>query len=112
MLLIDSSFRHAGWAKQFKTYGKIASINILGSEVVGTNDPAIAEFFVKESEYFTKKVTTVLKEIKDFAGDGLFTSNTDADEWKLAHKILMPAFSPRATKVIYILTTLLKKQTY
>lgn len=67
--------------------------------MVATNDPAIAEIFVKESEYFTKKITNTLKEIKDFAGSGLFTSDSDADEWKLAHKILMPAFSPRAIKV-------------
>lgn len=71
----------------------------MGTEIVGTNDPAIAELFVKESEYFTKKIGTTLKEIKDFAGSGLFTSDSDADEWKLAHKILMPAFSPRAIKV-------------
>lgn len=68
--------------------------------MVGTNDPAIAELFVKESEYFTKKIVAGLKIIKEFAGGGLFTSNSDADEWKLAHKILMPAFSPRAVKVI------------
>ncbi|KAI7896669.1 cytochrome P450 [Mucor mucedo] len=89
---------NAGWAKQFKNYGKIATVSILGTEIVGTNDPAIAELFVKESEYFTKQIGTSLKEIKDFAGNGLFTSNSESDEWKLAHKILMPAFSPRAIK--------------
>ncbi|GAA5815138.1 hypothetical protein MFLAVUS_008644 [Mucor flavus] len=88
----------AGWAKQFAAYGNIASVNILSTEMVATNDPTIAEIFVKESEYFTKKITNTLKEIKDFAGSGLFTSDSDADEWKLAHKILMPAFSPRAIK--------------
>lgn len=92
-------YRSAGWAKQFATYGNIASVNVLGTELTATNDPAIAELFVKESEYFTKKIGNTLKEIKDFAGNGLFTSDSDADEWKLAHKILMPAFSPRAIKV-------------
>ncbi|KAI8064291.1 cytochrome P450 [Gilbertella persicaria] len=87
-----------GWRRQFEVYGNLASVSILGHEIVGTNDPAIAEIFVKESEYFTKKITTVLKEIKDFAGNGLFTSDSDDDEWKLAHKLLMPAFSPRAIK--------------
>ncbi|KAI8635908.1 cytochrome P450 [Parasitella parasitica] len=88
----------AGWEKQFNTYGNLVSVNILGSEMVGTNHPAIAELFVKESEYFTKKIGNALKEIKDFGGGGLFTSDTDAEEWKLAHKLLMPAFSPRAIK--------------
>ncbi|KAI7880495.1 cytochrome P450 [Mucor mucedo] len=88
----------AGWGKQFAIYGPLTTVNILGLKIVGTNDPAIAELFVKESEYFTKKVNAGLKIIKEFAGGGLFTSNSDAEEWKLAHKILMPAFSPRAVK--------------
>ncbi|KAG1122934.1 hypothetical protein G6F42_011015 [Rhizopus arrhizus] len=88
----------AGWAKQFKTYGNLAIVSILGTEMVGTNDPAIAELFVKESEYFTKKIGNTLKEIKDLGGNGLFTTNTSDEEWKLAHKLLMPAFSPRAIK--------------
>lgn len=55
---------------------------------------------VKESEYFTKKIGNGgLSEIKAFAGQGLFTTDTDDMDWKLAHKLLMPAFSPRAVKV-------------
>lgn len=38
--------------------------------MIGTNDPAIAELFVKESEFFTKKIGNTLKELKDFAGQG------------------------------------------
>jgi cytochrome P450/NADPH-cytochrome P450 reductase len=72
----------------------------LGRKIVGTNDPAVAELMAKESEYFTKKVgATGLSEIKPFGGQGLFTTDTDEMDWKLAHKLLMPAFSPRAVKV-------------
>ncbi|CAO3649127.1 unnamed protein product [Mucor hiemalis] len=88
----------AGWKKQFAQYGSLVSVSVLGLELIGTNDPDIAEIFVKESEYFTKKIGATLKEVKEFAGGGLFTSDSDAEEWKLAHKILMPAFSPRAIK--------------
>ncbi|KAI7898001.1 cytochrome P450 [Cokeromyces recurvatus] len=88
----------AGWARQFEKYGPLVSISILGADLVATNDPDITELLVKESEYFTKKITVVLQEIKQFAGNGLFTSDTDDNEWKLAHKLLMPAFSPRAIK--------------
>jgi cytochrome P450/NADPH-cytochrome P450 reductase len=72
---------------------------MLGSEMIGTNDPAVAELFVKESEYFTKKIYGGLFEVKAFGGQGLFTTNSDDMDWKLAHKLLMPAFSPRAIKV-------------
>ncbi|KAI7907546.1 cytochrome P450 [Cokeromyces recurvatus] len=89
-----------GWDRQFKAYGPLVEVNILGRKVVGTNHPDIAEIFAKESEYFTKKVTNSgLMEIKAFGGQGLFTSDTDEMDWKLAHKLLMPAFSPRAVKV-------------
>jgi cytochrome P450/NADPH-cytochrome P450 reductase len=72
----------------------------LGRKIVGTNSPEIAELFAKESEYFTKKVSdSGLAEIKAFGGQGLFTTDTDEMDWKLAHKLLMPAFSPRAIKV-------------
>lgn len=74
-------------------------MSLMGTEVVGTNHPAVAELFAKESEYFTKKIGLNLKEIKAFGGQGLFTTDTDDDDWKLAHKLLMPAFSPRAIKV-------------
>jgi cytochrome P450/NADPH-cytochrome P450 reductase len=71
----------------------------LSKKFICTDSPAIAEVIVKESKYFTKKILGSLREIKEFAGDGLFTSDTDQDEWKLAHKLLMPAFSARAIKV-------------
>ncbi|KAI7893107.1 cytochrome P450 [Mucor mucedo] len=89
-----------GWMRQFKKHGSLVEVNILGRKVVGTNDPEIAELFAKESEYFTKKVgATGLNEIKAFARQGLFTTDTEEMDWKLAHKLLMPAFSPRAIKV-------------
>lgn len=75
---------------------------MFGKKIVGTNDPAIVEIFAKEGEYFTKKIgESSLSEIKPFGGQGLFTTDTDEMDWKLAHKLLMPAFSPRAIKVIY-----------
>ncbi|KAI8336924.1 cytochrome P450 [Blakeslea trispora] len=88
----------AGWRRHFDTYGNLISINLLGEEMVGTNDPEIAELFVKESGYFTKKIFGFLQQVRDFSGNGLFTSDTDDKEWELAHKLLMPAFSPRAIK--------------
>lgn len=83
----------------FENYGPVVNISILSNQIIGTNDPAVAELFVKESEYFTKKLAFGLQEIKNFGGQGLFTTDTDDMDWKLAHKLLMPAFSPRAIKV-------------
>jgi cytochrome P450/NADPH-cytochrome P450 reductase len=86
--------------RQFDRFGPLVEISLLGKIIVGTNDPNIAEIFAKESEYFTKKITkSGLGEVKEFAGQGLFTTDTDEMDWQLAHKLLMPAFSPRAIKV-------------
>ncbi|KAI9323171.1 cytochrome P450 [Dichotomocladium elegans] len=87
-----------GWMRLFKKYGPVLEINFMGTDAIGTNDPRVAEIFAKESEYFTKKVDLGLKEIKAFGGQGLFTTDSDDEDWKLAHKLLMPAFSPRAIK--------------
>jgi len=40
----------------------------------------------------------VLQNIRDFAGDGLFTARTEEPNWQLAHNILMPAFGPMAIR--------------
>ena len=118
--------------KLHEKYGPVVDITLFGNRFIGTNDPYVAEEFLKENEYFTKKVKphteienpgrgaasmvsllisiffvfyakivpSSLTEARKFAGTGLFTSDTDAQHWKLAHKLLMPAFSPRAIKVI------------
>ncbi|KAK9695918.1 hypothetical protein K7432_012736 [Basidiobolus ranarum] len=63
-----------------------------------TNHPAIAELFAQENEYFTKKIVLPFAEVKAIGGDGLFTTDSDEQIWKLAHKLLMPAFSASAMK--------------
>lgn len=101
-ILTFDNCRTEGWNRQFEIHGPLVEVNIMGRKVVGTNDPEIAEVFAKESEYFTKKVSggaSGLSEIKAFGRQGLFTTDTDEMDWKLAHKLLMPAFSPRAIKV-------------
>jgi cytochrome P450/NADPH-cytochrome P450 reductase len=89
----------AGLAKGFAQYGPFIHVRIMGQTFFCTDDPILIEIITKESKYFTKKNLNSLKQVKDFAGNGLFTTDTDQDEWKLAHKLLMPAFSARAIKV-------------
>ncbi|KAI7871877.1 cytochrome P450 [Spinellus fusiger] len=89
----------ANFIRCFKTYGPLVDITILGIKTISTCDPNIAELFVKESEYFTKTALDRLIEFKPFAGQGLFTTGTTDPDWKIAHKLLIPAFSPRAIKV-------------
>lgn len=42
---------------------------------------------------FVKALPPALVALRDFAGDGLFTAYNDEANWRLAHDLLMPAFS-------------------
>lgn len=47
---------------------------------------------------FDKHVHGPLRQIRAFAGDGLFTAHTDEPNWAKAHRLLMPAFGPGAMR--------------
>ncbi len=53
---------------------------------------------VSDETRFDKLLSGPLVQIRDFAGDGLFTSRTDEPNWGRAHRILMPAFGPGAMR--------------
>jgi cytochrome P450/NADPH-cytochrome P450 reductase len=39
-----------------------------------------------------------LVQVRNFAGDGLFTAYNDEKNWAIAHRVLVPAFGPLAIK--------------
>jgi cytochrome P450 len=45
---------------------------------------------------FGKGLSPALEALRDFVGDGLFTARTDEPSWRLAHELLMPAFTRAA----------------
>lgn len=47
---------------------------------------------------FEKIVHAPLRELRDLGGDALFTADNDAPAWAIAHRVLMPAFSPLAMR--------------
>ncbi|CAF4297693.1 unnamed protein product, partial [Adineta steineri] len=57
--------------------------------------------FVCDETKFDKNVSQALEELRAVAGDGLFTAYTSEPNWKLAHKILMPAFGPQAIRDMF-----------
>ncbi|MET9293903.1 cytochrome P450 [Streptomyces sp. NPDC003077] len=48
---------------------------------------------VADEERFAKGVSPVLDNVREFAGDGLFTAYNDEPNWAKAHELLMPAFA-------------------
>jgi cytochrome P450/NADPH-cytochrome P450 reductase len=51
---------------------------------------------------FDKKLHSALRGVRDFAGDGLFTAETEEPNWGAAHRILMPAFGPAALREMFV----------
>ncbi|BCK67038.1 bifunctional cytochrome P450/NADPH--P450 reductase 2 [Streptomyces libani subsp. rufus] len=48
---------------------------------------------VADESRFSKGVSVVLENVREFAGDGLFTAYNDEPNWAKAHAVLMPAFA-------------------
>lgn len=77
-------------------YGPIYQLR-LKDKVVFVSSPALVGELTDESR-FKKYISNALKEVRNFAGDGLFTAWGEEPNWTLAHRILIPAFSPVAIK--------------
>ncbi|CAM5275847.1 bifunctional cytochrome P450/NADPH--P450 reductase 1 [Streptomyces spiroverticillatus] len=78
--------------KEVKELGPVYRVRAFGNEtvVVGGLD-LVAE--LADETRFRKNVHQDLVEIRQIAGDGLFTAYAHEPNWQKAHDILMPAFS-------------------
>src|SRR5579871_6896681 len=97
---LDSNFPLGSFQRLQQLYGDIYRLNILGRKVVVVSSQEIVNFLCDESK-FEKKVAEPLIELRHVAGDGLFTAHTSEPNWKLAHKILLPAFGPQAIRDMF-----------
>lgn len=79
-----------------KNYGDIFRMIYPGgrSEIYITTEELVAD--ACDESRFDKHVWAPLQKVKPFAGDGLFTSETDEPNWQKAHHLLVPSFSQRA----------------
>jgi cytochrome P450 / NADPH-cytochrome P450 reductase len=103
---------------QPKTYGPLANLPLLdlekpvqsmvkladeyrfarpGGDALMISSPELVADACDESR-FDKSAGGALAKVRAFAGDGLFTSETEEPNWRKAHNILMPSFSQRAMR--------------
>ncbi|MGA5822816.1 bifunctional cytochrome P450/NADPH--P450 reductase [Kitasatospora sp. NPDC094028] len=76
----------------------IYGMDIAGIEQVFVYDPDLVAEVCDETRFFKQIEKTPLQHVRDFAGAGLFTAHQDEEEWGMAHRVLLPAFSQRAMK--------------
>ncbi|GJE90389.1 bifunctional P-450/NADPH-P450 reductase [Phanerochaete sordida] len=76
-----------------KQYGEIYQLNMLGKKLVVVNSQELLHE-VSDEKRFRKVVQSGLVEVRNAAGDGLFTAHVPKEQnWFIAHRILMPSFS-------------------
>jgi unspecific monooxygenase len=72
--------------------GDVFEINIVGSKLIVVGGGAAAAEVFDESR-FAKAVVPPVSNLRELAGDGLFTAFNREPAWAQAHNVLMPAFS-------------------
>ncbi|WNC16559.1 bifunctional cytochrome P450/NADPH--P450 reductase [Brevibacillus brevis] len=94
--LIDKDSPTLSFCRLADEYGPLFRFEGFGRSVLIVSGPDLVAEVCDESR-FDKAIGHLLK-VRDFAGDGLFTSLTEEPNWKKAHQILMPSFSQQAMK--------------
>ena len=78
-------------------YGGIFALEVMGSrQIFASHHELVAHMC--SSDVWSKSVHSSIDQVRDFAGDGLFTAYNDEPNWGKAHRLLMPAFGTMAMK--------------
>lgn len=97
---IDSSKGVLGLVEVAERYGPIVRIQFFNRSIVAVSSQQLVNEVCDESR-FGKMLGIALRQVRQFAGDGLFTAETQEPNWQKAHRILMPAFGPAALKRMF-----------
>lgn len=77
--------------------GPVYRLEFPSQTVLVLGEHALVDEVCDESR-FEKIVHAPLRELRDLGGDALFTADNNAPAWAIAHRVLMPAFSPLAMR--------------
>ncbi len=90
--LLDPNAPVQSFMRLARIHGPIYRVDVPAPVIVLSSQELVDE--VCDESRFDKRVAGALKNIRDFAGDGLFTARTEEPNWAIAHRLLMPAFGP------------------
>ncbi|EKM50238.1 uncharacterized protein PHACADRAFT_153718 [Phanerochaete carnosa HHB-10118-sp] len=97
-----------------KQYGEIYQLNLLGNKIIVVCTQELLHE-VSDEKRFHKTSRAALDQVRNAVGDGLFTAHVPQEQnWYLAHRILMPAFSTMNTRNMFddmvdVITQLVQK---
>src|ERR671927_433521 len=92
---IDASQGVMGLMDVAEEYGPIVRIQVFNRGMIAVSSQELVNEICDEKR-FGKVLGVSLRQVRDFIGDGLFTAETEEPNWQKAHRILMPAFGPKA----------------
>lgn len=94
---LDADKGVLGLMELAQQHGPIFKLALPGRELVVVSSRELVDELCDETR-FDKLLSSSLREVRRFAGDGLFTAETQEPTWGAAHRILMPAFGPAALR--------------
>ena len=97
---VDAEKGILGFMELAEQLGPIFRLQLPAGDIIVLSSQELVDEVCDESR-FDKKLGSALLQVRDFAGDGLFTSWTDEPNWGKAHRILMPAFGPAALRQMF-----------
>ncbi|KAI0671167.1 cytochrome P450 [Trametes maxima] len=75
-------------------YGEIYQLTVFGDKRIIVNSHALMDE-VSDEKRFAKKIAANSNQLRNAAGDGLFTARVPEEKnWGIAHRLLMPVFTP------------------
>ena len=95
LLTVEASAPVQDMMRLAREYGPIFQLDLPGRKLVVVSGFDLVDELSDEKR-FDKKVWSPLKGVRAFAGDGLFTAQTQEPNWSKAHNILLPNFSQKA----------------
>ncbi len=97
---VDAEKGILGFMELAERLGPIYRLQLPSTDLVVVGSQELVDELCDESR-FDKSLSAALVQVRDFAGDGLFTSWTEEANWGKAHRILMPAFGPAALRTMF-----------
>lgn len=94
---IDPSAPVQSMMRLAREYGPLFRLEFPNRAVLIASSQVIVNELCDEQR-FEKHISGPLKNVRAFAGDGLFTAYNEEPNWERAHRILMPAFGPAAMR--------------
>ncbi|KAL6712977.1 hypothetical protein ACLMJK_009532 [Lecanora helva] len=97
---VDPISTHKSYSRLADIYGEVFAFYMASDHTIVVNSYDVYNDTCDEKR-FEKRTPGALHESRNFLGDGLFTAQSGAEDWAIAHRILMPKFGPLAVRSMF-----------